>query len=132
MNAQIQALADDFTAKVMAAVDEMARAKLRAWVDAFNGPPPKALDAGWSAADEMAETGAKEAKRKFVAAAKASGWKVVRPSSPAQRRSRILQGRYLGALRPLKGPARMRVRVMQAKRGHEAAIRLAKKLGDGK
>jgi hypothetical protein len=58
--------------------------------------------------------GKKRARRKAVSA--------------ATKAKRILQGRYLAAIRPLTKAQRAKVRKIQAKKGHEAAIRAAKNL----
>jgi len=51
-----------------------------------------------------------------------------KPVSSAVRAKRILQGRYLAAIRPLGKGARARVKAVQAQKGHEAAIKLAASL----
>lgn len=51
-----------------------------------------------------------------------------KPVSAVVKAKRILQGRYLGAIRPLSKANRAKVKVVQAKQGHEAAIRVARSL----
>lgn len=48
--------------------------------------------------------------------------------SAAVKAKRVLQGRYLGAIRPLSKANRAKVKAVQAKQGHAAAIALAKSL----
>lgn len=48
-----------------------------------------------------------------------------KPVSAAVKAKRILQGRYLAAIRPLTKGQRAKVKKIQAKQGHEAAIRAA-------
>jgi|SRR5450759_5208372 hypothetical protein len=55
--------------------------------------------------------GKKRARRKAVSA--------------ATKAKRILQGRYLAAIRPLTKAQRVKVKKIQAKKGHVAAIRAA-------
>jgi hypothetical protein len=45
--------------------------------------------------------------------------------SAAVKAKRILQGKYLAAIRPLTKAQRVKVKTIQAKKGHEAAIRAA-------
>ncbi len=70
------------------------------------------------------KTQASGVRRKASAAPKASR----KPVSAAVKAKRVLQGRYLGAIRPLSKANRARVKGVQAKQGHQAAIKLAKSL----
>jgi hypothetical protein len=54
--------------------------------------------------------------------------KARRRTSPALHAKRVLQGRYLGAVRPLSKANRARVKAVQAGQGYEAAIKLAQSL----
>ncbi len=49
-----------------------------------------------------------------------------KPVSAAVKAKRVLQGRYLGAIRPLTKAQRAKVKKVQAAKGHVAAIREAK------
>lgn len=51
-----------------------------------------------------------------------------KPVSAKVRAQRVMQGRYLGAVRPLSKENRARVKQIQATKGYPAAIALAKKL----
>ena len=48
--------------------------------------------------------------------------------TPRRRAQRKLHGSYIGHLRHLKPAQKLRVKAVKAKRGYEAAIRLARKL----
>jgi len=54
--------------------------------------------------------------------------KARRRTSPTLHAKRVLQGRYLGAVRPLSKANRARVKAVQATKGYEAAIKLAQSL----
>ena len=54
--------------------------------------------------------------------------KARRKTSPALHAKRVLQGRYLGAIRPLSKANRAKVKAVQAKSGYDAAIKLAQGL----
>ena len=49
--------------------------------------------------------------------------------SPARRAALKLQGQYMGQIRDLKPKQKAEVKAVKAKRGIEAAIRLARRLG---
>jgi hypothetical protein len=51
-----------------------------------------------------------------------------KPVSAKVRAQRVMQGRYLGAVRPLSKENRAKVKQVQAAKGYPAAIALAKKL----
>lgn len=51
-----------------------------------------------------------------------------RLQSAAQRRANVLQGRYMGTIRLLSGPAKNRVRAVREKSGVAAAITFARQL----
>jgi hypothetical protein len=71
---------------------------------------------GEDVAASVAKTAAREAPR------------ARRAITQAQRRARQAQGRYLAAIRKLSRQARVRVRVIRAKSGVDAAIRAAVKM----
>jgi|SRR5450759_17704 hypothetical protein len=70
-------------------------------------------------------TATKSTVRRNAAAAPT---KARRKTSPALHAKRVLQGRYLGAIRPLSKANRARVKAVQAKSGYDAAIKLAQRL----
>ena len=50
--------------------------------------------------------------------------------TPKRRAQRKLHGSYIGHLRHLKPAQKLRVKAVKEKRGYEAAIRVAKKMGE--
>lgn len=70
-------------------------------------------------------SGRRAVQRKAAAATPTKGKRLRRPVSAAVKAKRVLQGRYLAALRPLSKAQRVKIKKVFHKGGHNAAIRAA-------